>query len=50
MKRLFSLLLVITSINAFSQTTKERIINNDPAKYREISDVHAVQEKWDLLN
>ena len=42
MKQLLTLFLASSvSLSVFAQTAKERVINNDPSKYREISDVHA---------
>lgn len=41
MKTLNSIVLSILVITASAQSTKERIISNDPSKYRELSAVHA---------
>ncbi|OLY94381.1 Cupin domain-containing protein [Cnuella takakiae] len=41
MKRVLSLLLTITGLHAFSQTLSTRVVHNDPAKYRQLSAVHA---------
>ena len=42
MKRLLLLLIAVTTVSvAQPQTDRERIVHNDPAKYRELSAVHA---------
>lgn len=41
MRQLFALLLAIMAAQATAQPIKGRIIHNDPAKYRELSAVHA---------
>jgi len=44
MKRLLFLLIAVTTISAQAQNqpaTRERIVHNDPTKYRELSSVHA---------
>jgi hypothetical protein len=41
MQRLFTLLLTLFVANTMAQPAKDRIIFNDPAKYRELSAVHA---------
>ncbi|WP_111309124.1 cupin domain-containing protein [Confluentibacter sediminis] len=41
MKQFITLLLAIATIQATSQTIKERIVHNDASKYRELSAVHA---------
>lgn len=41
MRRLFILFLsTVTAASVYAQATKERIIHNDPAQYRELSAVH----------
>ena len=40
MKRFLFLLIVLSSY-ATAQTLKTRIVHNDPAKYKELSSVHA---------
>ncbi|PSL03298.1 cupin domain-containing protein [Cecembia rubra] len=40
MKKLFILLIMALAVQSTAQTIKERIISNDPAKYRELSAVH----------
>ena len=41
MKRLFAFFLTITTIYTNAQSIKERVVHNDPAKYKELSAVHA---------
>lgn len=41
MKRLLTILLAVFTVNAFAQSIKDRIVHNDPAKYRELTAVHA---------
>jgi len=41
MYRLLLLLLALTTLSATAQTSSERIIHNDPSKYRTLSAVHA---------
>lgn len=41
MKQLLALFLTIIAVQATAQAIKERIVPNDPAKYRELSAVHA---------
>lgn len=41
MKRAIFLLLTVTSYHCFSQTLNQRIVHNDPSKYRLLSAVHA---------
>lgn len=41
MKKLFALSLTFIVVNAMAQSLKDRIVPNDPAKYRELSAVHA---------
>jgi mannose-6-phosphate isomerase-like protein (cupin superfamily) len=44
MKRLLLLLIAVTAVSAQAQnqpTTRERIVHNDPTKYKELSAVHA---------
>lgn len=41
MKRLFPIILLLITIGTTAQTVKERIVYNDPAKYRQLSAVHA---------
>ena len=41
MKRVFTFLLIVIVVYATAQPVKDRIIHNDPAKYRELSAVHA---------
>jgi mannose-6-phosphate isomerase-like protein (cupin superfamily) len=41
MQRIITLLLTIVATTAVAQPVKDRIIYNDPAKYRELSAVHA---------
>jgi mannose-6-phosphate isomerase-like protein (cupin superfamily)/heme-degrading monooxygenase HmoA len=41
MKRAFLLLLTITTISSYAQTLSSRVVHNDPAKYRQLSAVHA---------
>ncbi len=41
MKRAIFLLLTVTAFNCFSQTLSQRIVHNDPSKYRLLSAVHA---------
>ena len=40
MRQLFALFLTIT-VYANAQSIKERVVHNDPAKYKELSAVHA---------
>lgn len=40
MKKLFILLIMAWAVQSTAQTLKDRIISNDPAKYRELSAVH----------
>ncbi len=48
MKRLFVLFLTIISMNAIAQSLKDRVIHNDPAKYKELSAVHAGAGKMEF--
>ncbi len=41
MKRLAAILLIIQAVAATAQPVKDRIIHNDPAKYRTLTAVHA---------
>ena len=41
MKRLFAFFLTITTLSATAQSVKDRVVHNDPAKYKELSAVHA---------
>jgi mannose-6-phosphate isomerase-like protein (cupin superfamily)/heme-degrading monooxygenase HmoA len=41
MNRLLFLLFIVFAVSAAAQPTKDRIIHNDPAKYRQLSAVHA---------
>ena len=41
MKQLFILLLAVSVVQATAQSLKDRVIPNDPSKYRELSAVHA---------
>ncbi|MEZ5041236.1 MAG: cupin domain-containing protein [Saprospiraceae bacterium] len=41
MKQFFTLVLTLIMMHATAQTIKDRIVPNDPAKYRELSAVHA---------
>lgn len=41
MKQLFALFLIIITSQATAQSIKDRIIPNDPSKYRELAAVHA---------
>ena len=41
MKRLFAFFLTITTLYATAQSIKDRVVHNDPAKYKELSAVHA---------
>jgi mannose-6-phosphate isomerase-like protein (cupin superfamily) len=41
MKRLNTILLLVVAMSAFAQSANERIVANDPSKYRELSAVHA---------
>ena len=41
MKRLFAFFLTIITFYATAQSIKERVVHNDPAKYKELSAVHA---------
>lgn len=41
MKQFFTLVLTLIMMHATAQTIKDRIVPNDPAKYRELSSVHA---------
>ena len=41
MKRLFAFFLTIAVVYVNAQSIKERVVHNDPAKYRELSAVHA---------
>ena len=41
MKRLSAILLMIQAVIATAQTVKERIVHNDPSKYRTLTAVHA---------
>src|SRR5687768_17828249 len=41
MKRLFTLFLAFIIFNATAQPVKTRVVPNDPAKYKELTAVHA---------
>ncbi|HET6541951.1 MAG TPA: cupin, partial [Chryseolinea sp.] len=41
MKRLFAFFLTLTTLCATAQSIKDRVVHNDPAKYKELSAVHA---------
>ncbi|OSZ76992.1 cupin [Chitinophagaceae bacterium IBVUCB2] len=41
MKKLFAILLMLQSVVATTQPTKDRIIHNDPTKYKTLTAVHA---------
>ena len=41
MKRLFAFFLTLTTLCATAQFIKDRVVHNDPAKYKELSAVHA---------
>jgi len=41
MKKLFAILFSGITVIAFAQPVKDRVIHNDPAKYRELTAVHA---------
>jgi mannose-6-phosphate isomerase-like protein (cupin superfamily) len=41
MKRFFTLLLAMIAFAATAQSIKDRVVQNDPTKYREITSVHA---------
>ncbi|WP_276371673.1 cupin domain-containing protein [Chryseolinea sp. H1M3-3] len=48
MKRLFVLFLMIIAMNAIAQSVKDRVVHNDPAKYKELSAVHAGAGKMEF--
>src|SRR5688572_33399251 len=41
MKQLFIILFAVAAVHATAQPVKDRIVFNDPAKYRRLSSVHA---------
>ena len=52
MKSILTLAISLATMVSWAQQpeSKERIIHNDPAKYRELSAVHAGAGKWALPN
>ena len=41
MKRFFAFFLTLATLSATAQSIKDRVVHNDPAKYKELSAVHA---------